>query len=263
MELDAILAGTPAPAPTPVTDVKPAEAPTPEPAAPSAATPETPTEAAPPKETEAEAQQRARDEHGRFTKPQAEPAVDGRTQALREERRKRQELEAKLAQFEAQKPKTDFFENPTQAFKENISAELAPLQERFFKLSLKSARAINPDFDEVSESFAQAAESDPRLHEALRAADDPGEFIYTVGKQIRELSDVGGDITKYRTKIEGEWKGKYGELETRLRALEAENAALKASREKAALIPQSTNAEASAPNGAGYAGPTPLKALFN
>lgn len=261
MELDAIFAGTPAPTSDTTTDVKPATQP--EPAAPSAATAQ-PTESEPAKaETPQPVDDKAapaRDEHGRFAKGEQ---IDGRTQALREERRKRQELEARLAQFEAEKPKTDFFENPQQAFKENLDSELAPIREKFFRLSLKAARAIRSDFDEVSEAFAQAAEADPRLHEALRQADDPGDYIYVVGKQIRELADVGGDITKYREKVEGEWKGRYGELETRFKALESEIATLKASREKAALVPQSTNAEQSATTGAGFAGPTPLQNLFN
>jgi len=260
MNLSDVLSDKPVPAREPIvepaTDVKPEPTETVEPAAaPSAAkVEEAPQEAAP----------AVRDEKGRFTKP-PEEQVDGRTQALREERRKRQELERELEQMRQAKPKTDFFENPDQALQERLSSHLAPLQERFFKLSVKAARGVagRDDYDEVAAAFTEAADNDPTLMAAFRSADDPGEYAYTIGKQFKELGDVGGDITKYREKIDSQWKGKMSELEQRLTALEAENKALKDSQEKRAKVPQSLNSEPSAGSTAEtFAGPRPMKSIL-
>jgi hypothetical protein len=236
----------------PVTDVKPADQ--------AAATPSVAKETEPTKEPGSQ----ERDDKGRYSKPPEE--VDGRVVALREERRKRQELEAKLREIQAQKPKTDFFENPEQAFKERVTSELAPWQARFFKLSIKAAKNVagREDFDEVTEAFMAASENDPALLNAFQSSDDPGEYAYTVGKQFKELGDVGGDISKYREKIDSQWKGKFGELETRLAALEAENKALKESKDKIAKIPQSLNSEPSAAtNAETFAGPRSLKSILS
>jgi hypothetical protein len=130
-------------------------------------------------------------------------------------------------------------------------------------LSVKAARAGREDYDEVVEAFMQASDADPTLAAAFRNADDPGEYAYTVGKQFKELGDVGGDITKYREKVDAQWKGKVGELEQRLTALEAENKALKESQEKRAKVPQSLNSEPSAASSAEtFAGPRPLKSIL-
>jgi hypothetical protein len=111
MNLADVLSDKPVPAREPIVD-EPATDVKPEPvqeAAPAAA-PSAAKEPEPAKEPEKAA---ARDDKGRFSKP-PEEQVDGRTQALREERRKRQELERELEQVRAAKPKTDFFENPDQ-----------------------------------------------------------------------------------------------------------------------------------------------------
>jgi len=254
MNLDEILGDKPIVTPTEATDVKPAE--TEAAAAPSAVT-EAPKEAPQeqPKETSTQ-----RDDKGRFAKP--EPSVP--VAALADERRKRQELEAELQRLREAKPKTDFFEDPNKAFEERIESTLTPWKERFFKLSIKAARAGRDDYEEVSEAFSRAADADPRLTEQLRDHDDPGEFIYSVGKQLKELSDVGGDIGKYRSKIESQYTTKLSEMETRLKALEAENKTLKESQHKQARVPQSLNSEQSAAaSSAAFAGPRPLKAIIS
>lgn len=261
MNLADVLSDKPVPAREPIaepaTDVKPEPTPAVEPAAATSAAKE-------PEPAKEPAPTQARDEKGKFTKPQEEQ-VDGRTQALREERRKRQELERELQQLREAKPKTDFFENPDQALSERLNSHLAPIQERFFKLSVKAARNVagRDDYDEVAQAFTEAADNDPALMAAFRNADDPGEYAYTVGKQFKELGDVGGDITKYREKIDSQWKGKMSELEQRLTALEAENKALKESQEKRAKVPQSLNSEPSAATAAEtFAGPRPLKSIL-
>src|SRR5690606_412208 len=76
-------------------------------------------------------------------KPKAKPEIG----ALIAERRKRQELEKQLEAVRAEKPKTDFFENPDKAVEERVSQETAKTSERFFHLSVKLAR-VQPGRDD-------------------------------------------------------------------------------------------------------------------
>jgi hypothetical protein len=261
VNLSDVLSDKPVPVRTieePAADVKPEPVETPTEAA---ATPSVAKESEPAIEPAKTTQ--ARDDKGKFTKPAEE--VDGRTVALREERRKRQELEAKVRELEAAKPKADFFENPTQAVSEHVGTAIAPLQKRFFNLSVKAARNVpgREDFEDVTGAFMEAAENDPALMQAFKDSDDPGEYAYTVGKQFKELGDVNGDIGKYREKIDSQWKGKFTELEARLNALETENKALKESQAKRDKVPQSLNSEPSATGSAGtFAGPRPIKSIL-
>lgn len=187
----------------------------------------------PPAKTEEPAKaERPRGDDGKFkskeepakeaTKPEEEPQKTAKpdwVNGLIAERRKRQAAEAAAAKPPA---KTDFFENAEKAFDERIGEREAKWNERFFKLSLKAAQGSRTDYDDVATAFADAAERDPRLIDAMRADDDPGEFIYVVGKQIRELGDVGGDIGKYRDKVRGEFSTQLSDKDKRIAALEAE-----------------------------------------
>lgn len=266
MDLSEVLSDKPIPARTEVketteaaTDVKPEAAEKveakPEPAASSAAK-EKP-EAEP--ETAEQKAARERDDKGRFVKhvPQ---------EALHAERAKRQELEQKLKALEQQKPVTSVLEDEDKAFNERLTKATQPIAEKFFKLSVKMARNTpdRGDFDEVAAAFSSAAEADPRLWESFRASDDPGEYVYSVGKQIRELGDVGGDILKYGEKKRAEGAAQAESLQTEIKALKAEIEALKQSQERREKIPQSLNGEQSAAGRSGqYSGPTPLKSILS
>lgn len=266
MDLNAVLSDKPVPVRAEsATEVKPAVETKvetkPEPAATSAATetkPETKVEPAK-VETQAEAEARGRDDKGRFvrTVPQ---------EALHAERAKRQQLEQRLQELETKKPVTSVLENEDQAFTERLNKATQPLMERFFKLSVKAARNApnRTDFEEVASAFSQAAESDPKLWESFRASDDPGEYVYTVGKQIRELGDVGGDILKYGDKKRAEGAAEAEALKQKIAALDAEIATLKGAKDKQEKIPGSLNGEQSATTkGATFVAPAPLKSIFN
>lgn len=211
-----------------------------------------------PEPAEPEKPQRERDESGKFKakEPEKEPEVteedkpkgkpDG-IAALIAERRKRQELEKQLEAVKSQQPKTDFFQDPDKAFQERFSTETAKQSERFFNMSVKLAR-IQPgreDYDEAAQSFVEAAEADPRLYDQLRGDEDPGEFIYTVGKQIKELADVGGDIGQYRQKVTSELQTQISERDKRLQALEAELASVKKQYEELSTVGRSLNQQGS------------------
>lgn len=263
MDLNDVLSDKPIPAREPekvesATDDKPAvetKVETPEPAAPSAAK-EKP-EAEP--ETAEQKAARERDDKGRFTKTVPH-------EALHAERTKRQELERKLQELTSQPPPkpTSVLEDEDKAFSERLTKATQPLMERFFKLSVKTARQGREDYEAVAGAFQEAAASDPRLWEQFRASDDPGEYVYTVGKQIQELGDVGGDILKYGEKKRSEGLAQAEALKAQIKALEAEIASLKQSKERQDRIPQSLNGEQSATARSGeWSGPTSLKSIIS
>ena len=266
MELKDVLGDAPIPARTEptesATDVKPVETTEtvetkPEPAATSAAKEQ--QKPADSKETAEEIAARERDQKGRFVKTVPH-------EALHAERVKRQELERKLADLEKQKPKTSVLEDEDKAFTERVSELTRPLQERFFKLSVKAARNApgREDYEEVAAAFTEAAESDPQLWVGFRSSDDPGEYVYNIGKQVKELGDVGGDILKYGEKKRSEGLAQAETLKNEIKALKAEIETLKTSKERQDKIPQSLNGEQSAAGRSGnFSGPTPLKNLLS
>lgn len=236
------------PPPSQATDVKA------EPAAP--ATPSVATESKP--EPETVKAEKPRDDKGRFAKsesqdskpePEAKPEPTAPIAALQDERRKRQELEAKLRELTAkqeEKPKTDFFHDPEKAFQERTQSALNPLQEKFFRMSMRVAEQLHADdFSVAAESFSKAIEQDPRLLVEWRNADDPGEYAYRVGMQFKELSDVGGDLRAYRQKIEGGVKGQLDEAQKQIAALRAELDTIKKTREEVSQVSESLNSQAS------------------
>lgn len=252
--LSEVLSGSPftnpSPAPEKATDVKPVEKT--EVAATSAA-----------KEPEVKAEPEAaksaevtRDDKGRFTKAEAnaeKPEPTAPIAALQDERRKRQELEAKyreaVAKLEEAKPKTDFFADPEKAFAERAEAAMTPIQEKYFRLSMKVAAQLHGDFNDAAEAFSKAIDSDPRLMAEWRNSDDPGEYAYRVGMQLRELADVGGDLRAYRSKIEAGVNTKLEDAMKQIASLQSELAALKKGKEEVSQVSESLNSKPSRATG--------------
>lgn len=246
--LSSILSGS-----SPATDVKPA-------AEPAAATPSVAKEPAETTEKpaqKAEKPDQARDESGKFAKAEKpeekqpeKPRAD--VAAIMDERRKRQALEQRIRELEGtQKPKEkpSVFDNEDAAIASRVDERTGPMAERLFRQSMKIARLTYGDsFAEAEQAFAEAAERDERLVEAWRNADDPGEYVYTVGLQIKELADVGGDFVKYREKVTGDLKGQLSERDARIKALEAEVESLKKAQTDLESIPSSLNGATSGPS---------------
>lgn len=186
-------------------------------------------------------------------------------EALHAERQRRLDAEARLAELE-KKPKTSVLEDEDKAFNERLSDATRPLVRKFFNMSVASARRVpgREDYQDVYDFMNEEVQKHPELMRDIDASEDPGEYIYQLGKTRKELSEVGGDITKLAEHATAKVKAELSTSKERIRALEAEVKALKASQEKREKIPQSLNAE---PSGAVkddvYAGPTPLKTVFN
>ena len=144
-----------------------------------------------------------------------------------EERRKRQELERRLAALEA-KPKEEPGEKKT--FWDDPEGNLKSLEDRIsvrerailLNVSERLARSKYADFDEQIEVFAEILKTPagPGIHAQFMSAPDPGEFAYRLGKHTKEVRDAGSidalreKIAKEeRQKLEAEFKKKQEDLE--------------------------------------------------
>jgi hypothetical protein len=178
------------------------------------------------------------------TKPEKteKPRVD--VAAIIDERRKRQEAERKLADALKAQPekKPSVFEDEDAAIAARVAEGTRPLREMLYKQSMRAARATYKEgFSDAETAFMEAAEADPRLYEGLRSSDDPGEYIYNVGIQIRELSDVGGDFIKYREKVTAQSRAELDGLKQQFDAQTAQITALQAQLKELEAIPRSLN----------------------
>jgi len=181
--------------------------------------------------------------------PVESPETAAYKKAMREEREKRQALERKLQELQAPKQPVDPWSDLPGALKTTQEQ----LREEMFlercNLTEEVEREKHPDFEEVREVFVEAANANPALWAQIRQERNPAKFVYREGLRIKELKDVNGDFTAYRSKLEKD-------IETRLRAeLEAKYKATPA-------VPTSLNSDASPPPVEVYQGPKPLNQIL-
>ncbi len=168
--------------------------------------------------------------------------------AMRDEREKRQALEAKLRELQsAPKEPVDPWADLPGAFQ----GQKAEFAEQLFvercNLTEELARDRHKDYDEVRDVFLEAAKDNPSLMAQMRAERNPANFAYREGQRIQELKEVNGDFSAYRAN-----------LENKIRAeVEAKYAG------RTAAVPASLNSDGSpAPAGEVYQGPPPLKEIL-
>jgi hypothetical protein len=137
-----------------------------------------------------------------------------------DERRKRQELEKKLKEYEErlnqpqhpqqQQQPPDWYTSPEQA----AQVLQETMQQQLFQRSVAMSEALmrqqHPDYDEISTVFADRARNDPHLLQQLYNHPFPAQFAYQVGQQIRLMEEIGSDPAAYRAKIEAEVRAKLG-----------------------------------------------------
>jgi hypothetical protein len=205
---------------------QPESAPAPEPKAEAAPAPEPKVEAAP----EPKAEERPRDESGKFAaktdaeqhKPetQVKQELTAKEKAFlataQEERRKRQDLERRMSELEAarQQPqgeKKTFWDDPEAAL-QNFQNQLHQqtnkvATETRLQTTEMLARSRYNDFDEKVQGFSELMENTPGLYQQWIAAPDPAEFAYKTAKTHMELKRVG-DIDNLRSSIEKELRAK-------------------------------------------------------
>jgi len=144
--------------------------------------------------------------------------------AVQEERRKRQDLEKRLKEYEAklqQQPQPqqeqyqqpDWFASPEQA----AQAMQMQFEQQLFQRSVAMSEIVmrekHTDYDEVSNLFAERAKQDPQLLQRLYQHPFPAQFAYQVGQQIRLMEEIGSDPAAYRAKVEAEIRASLGQPE--------------------------------------------------
>jgi hypothetical protein len=126
--------------------------------------------------------------------PTEEEEAQGRVPvaALKEERRKRQELEKRLAALE----------RPDQE-----NGPVDPVRQRL-DLSVEYAREQFPDYEAAEGVFIQEIQKHPRgreIYQAMLADRHPARFAYQVGQQLMALNEIG-DPRTYRDRVLAEAK---------------------------------------------------------
>ena len=182
--------------------------------------------------------------------------------AAQEERQKRQELEKRLAAIEAAAPKEPaktFWDDPEAALKANQDAIRSEVTNARLQMAEFHARQRHTDFDEQIATFSELVKQTPGIVPQWLAAPDPAEFAYRLGKNHRELQEVGG-IEQMRAKIERETAARVrAEVEAELRA-KADALA----KDRAALPPSLSDAKAT--GGASkpvWGGPPSMTSILN
>lgn len=125
--------------------------------------------------------------------------------ALHDERRKRQELEARLKAMEdAQKaaqpkePPVGLLDDPEkweQQLQARVNEEVQRVrlenQAQMIAFLEAQARAAHPDYEEVVTFFAEQAKANPILAQEALAQPNPVEYAYTAGRRLKLLADAG------------------------------------------------------------------------
>lgn len=180
------------------------------------------------------ADDRPRDEHGRFAakgvEPQDNPAEPvpptdklpmEEYKAIREEREKRQtlerELEALKQQFQAvQQPKEPPAPPPSlweddQAWQQHFGQEVVTtaVQQATFNAKLDMSemmvRQANPDFDDVKAEFIALAEQNPQLVQQALADPHPWNKAYQIAKNHKTMAELGAtDLETLKAKLREE-----------------------------------------------------------
>jgi len=203
MELSEILGGTDTPVESAST-VETVETP----AEPVTATPETPE----PTTTV----EQPRNEQGRFVKAEEEKPHAVPVQALLEERRKRQELEARLQQIQQPQVKDeDFWQAPAAAARQLMTSETQAMQQEIanikYNLAEDLTRSLHSDYDTVRDGFlAKVHAGDPwavAVAQQMSTAPNPAKFVYDQSKRQAQLEQIG-DLGSYEARIRAEERAK-------------------------------------------------------
>lgn len=131
---------------------------------------------------------------------------------------KRQELERRVAGYEAEKRQavaqpqqpvaetqqpTAFWDDPDAAIQRFAQGIMHEITRTKLQTAEAIARTRHTDFDEKTKIFGELLKSTPGLYQDWIAAPDMAEFAYVVSKQRMELREAG-DLQDYRKKIEKE-----------------------------------------------------------
>lgn len=191
--------------PQPLTEIlgeTPASEPAPEPAPEPEASPE-------PAETPAET---AVDDPVAEQEPAEAPAEKKMVplEALQEERKKRQALEAAQKQPEPEPEKIDLWDDPEGAikqvedrFEKRLTEQQEMMQQQRISMSAELVKGQYDDYDDAIGAFSEAIAENPSLENAAINAQNPALEAYNIGKKHMALKEIGDPIA-YKEKLAAE-----------------------------------------------------------
>lgn len=126
--------------------------------------------------------------------------------AYLDEKRKRQELEKRLAELDKprqQEESIDLLTDPEAGARllEQRAENKAFL--RVIELSRDVMRDAKPDYDEMESYFVEQAKADPSLVDKMRVAANPAKYAYDTAKRLKFLAEVN-DPEAYKAKLRAE-----------------------------------------------------------
>jgi hypothetical protein len=133
-----------------------------------------------------------------------------------DERRKRQELERKLKEYESlsakkAEPKIDLFENPDGAMESVLNKARHEVTMAKLEMSQELMKSLHDDYEELEMEFIDLAGSNPAVLADFQKAANPARFAYETAKKAREaeqLKDVDSYKDKLRAEVEAEIRAK-------------------------------------------------------
>jgi len=180
--------------------------------APAAAEPEAPVE-------------QPRNERGQFVKPD-EPAPTPEEKphtvpvsVVIEERRRRQEAEAKLAAFTSppveEVKDEEFWEKPVEATRKIVAGSTQEIQATVqairYEIAEDAARSQFTDYDQVREAFiARHQADDPAaiaIAQQMSGKANPARFMYEQAKRLESVEKVG-DLSAFEARIRADERAK-------------------------------------------------------
>jgi len=134
--------------------------------------------------------------------------------ALKKERDKNKALAAEQRE---EIPKTSWDEDPDKALEERLADQAQSLENRFYVMCENLVKADHDDFDKVVGTFMEEAEDNQALagnvYQQMSGEANPALYLYNFAKNRAEMSEVGGDLSKYKESIEAPLNVKISELE--------------------------------------------------
>ena len=244
------------------------------------------------RDTREAAEGRVRDASGKYVKagaeeapkeavkeaPKEEPKAESKEQELTpkekaafaaaaDERRKRQDLERRLAEYEAKinaapqqqtaEPPKTFWDDPEAALKQLEQRTQATITAGRVQMAEMAARGRYKDYDEKVEIFKGLSLQNPALFQQAIASPDPAEFAYRVAKNHHELVEAGS-IDAVRAQVEKETRLKV-EAEMREKFKQEQEAKQK---EREALPGSLSNVTGVGNVSKVWGGPTPLDQIL-
>jgi hypothetical protein len=142
--------------------------------------------------------------------------ANGLLKALTSERKKRQELQEQLNQYQ-QSLQSQPYVPETYDSGQQIAPDptAAKVENRLLAMSEMQARSQHPDYDEKLNVFAAEAIANPALYESVMSSDHPALAAYEAGKALLVHKKYGTSLDKV---IEGVRKETESELRKQIRA---------------------------------------------